>query len=230
MSGIAALDVTLARVFGVELEASASLPSDEAEPGEFLRAAERIGRAIADRGVRARPAVEPGWAALPVRTGVSASPDARRAAIERQLAWAHAAGASWNGIEFCVDASGNASVRAHRKLAAGEPILIVPRCLMIVDHELAASTTGDLALGLPDPGPRDALAAWLPLEAREPASQWRAYLLILSMSAVWLWMLLDCIRYEDERSKVVWILVIVLAGVVGSLIYLFARRLPRRSP
>lgn len=53
-------------------------------------------------------------------------------------------------------------------------------------------------------------------------------MLILSMSGIWLWMLLDCIRYENERDKVVWILVIVLAGIVGALIYLFARRVPRR--
>ncbi|HEX8107688.1 MAG TPA: PLD nuclease N-terminal domain-containing protein [Kofleriaceae bacterium] len=53
-------------------------------------------------------------------------------------------------------------------------------------------------------------------------------LLILSMSGVWLWMLLDCIRYENERDKVVWILVIVLAGIIGALIYLLARRVPRR--
>jgi hypothetical protein len=53
-------------------------------------------------------------------------------------------------------------------------------------------------------------------------------MLILSMSVVWVWMLLDCIRYENERDKVVWILVIVLAGVLGALIYLFARRVPRR--
>jgi hypothetical protein len=53
-------------------------------------------------------------------------------------------------------------------------------------------------------------------------------LLILSMTGLWIWMLVDCIRSEDERAKVVWILVIVLAGIVGALIYLFARRIPRR--
>lgn len=171
----AALDVTLASVFGVELETSALLPPDDAEPGEFLRAAEWIGRAIVDRGVSARPAVEPGWAALPARPDVRSSPHERTAAIERQLAWARAAGASWDGIEFCVDAGGNASVRASRRLSSGEPILAVPRRLMIVDNELAASTTGELALGFPGPSPPIALAAWLPIEAREPRSRWRAY-------------------------------------------------------
>jgi histone-lysine N-methyltransferase SETD3 len=170
-----ALEATLARVFGVELEASAVLPPDGAEPGELLRAAEWIGRAIVDRGVRVPPVMEPAGAALPARPDVPPSPRERTAAIERQLAWAQAAGAAWNGIEFCVDASGNASVRASRKLSAGEPILSVPRGLMIVDNELAGSVTGELVLGLPEPSPEHALAAWLPLEAREPASRWRAY-------------------------------------------------------
>jgi hypothetical protein len=166
----------LARAFGVELETFASLPPDEAEPGEFLRAAEWIGRAIVDRGAKARPIAEPEWAALAPRPDVPPLPHERRAAIERQAAWAQAAGASWDGIEFHVDASGNASVQASRKLSTGEPILTIPRRLMIVDNELAASTTGQVALGLPEPNPRDALAAWLPLEAREPTSRWRAYL------------------------------------------------------
>lgn len=157
-------------------EAPASFPPDDAEPGELLRAAESIGRAIVDRGASAPRAATPRWAALPARPGAAPLAHGRTAAIERQLAWAQAAGASWNGIEFRVDAGGNALVLASRSLSSGEPILTVPRHLMIVDNELADSTTGQLALGLPEPSPRDALAAWLPLEAREPTSRWRAYL------------------------------------------------------
>jgi hypothetical protein len=148
---------------------------DDVEPGELLRAAELLGRSIVDRRASAPPVVAPLWAALPARPDVPLPPHDRTAAIERQLAWARAAGASWDGIEFHVDAGGNASVRASRRLSSGEPILTVPRRLMIVDNELAASTTGELALGFPEPSPRDALAAWLPLEAREPTSRWRAY-------------------------------------------------------
>lgn len=171
----AELDARLARAFGVELETAASLPPDSAEPVELLRAAELIGQAIANRVARTPPAVEPRWPALVPRPGVPPPPHERRAAIERQLAWAQAAGASWNGIEFHVDAGGNASVLATRKLSSGEPILTIPRRLMIVDNELVASTTGELALGFPEPSPRDVLAAWLPLEAREPTSRWHAY-------------------------------------------------------
>ena len=168
--------VRLATAFGVELETCASLPSDDAEPGEFLRAAESIGRAIVDRGASAPRVVEPRWPALAARPDLPVPPHERRAAIERQLAWAQAAGASWDGIEFHVDAGGNASVLASRKLSSGERILTLPRRLMIVDNQLAASTTGEIALGFPEPSPRDVLAAWLPLEAREPTSRWRAYL------------------------------------------------------
>jgi hypothetical protein len=180
----AELDARLASAFGVELDTSAWLPDDDAEPGELLRAAEQIGRAIADRGASARPVAAREWVALPARPG--AAPHERVAAIERQLAWARAAGASWDGIEFHVDAGGNASVRTSRRLASGAPILTIPRRLMIVDDELTASTSPALPgeAALPNGSavrstirdPRDALATWLPLEAREPASRWRAYL------------------------------------------------------
>jgi hypothetical protein len=51
-------------------------------------------------------------------------------------------------------------------------------------------------------------------------------MLILSMTVVWFWMLLDCLRYEHE--KLVWILILVFTGIVGAFIYLLARRRPRR--
>src|SRR5262245_7551445 len=133
------LDARLATAFGVELETSALLPRDDADAGEFLRAAERIGRAIVDRGASAPPVVEPGWPGLTVRPGVSPSAHERTAAIERLVAWAQAAGATWDGIEFHVDARGDALVLASRDLSPGEPILTLPRALMLVDNELAGS-------------------------------------------------------------------------------------------
>ncbi len=174
MSSAAELDAGLASAFGVALETAPWLPAEDAEPEELLRAAEQIGHAIGDR--RAVPIAERAWTGLPARPSVAASPDERRSAIARVLAWANAAGASWDGIEFHVDADGNASVRASRTISPGAPILTLPRRLMIVDHDLGASTTGAPALGLAEPRPRDTLAAWLALEAREPGSRWRAYL------------------------------------------------------
>lgn len=50
--------------------------------------------------------------------------------------------------------------------------------------------------------------------------------LALALLGFWLWMLIDCATKEPDQgnNKIVWILVIVLAGWIGALIYFFARR------
>lgn len=47
---------------------------------------------------------------------------------------------------------------------------------------------------------------------------------------LWIWTIIDCAKNEksEGNEKVVWILVIVLAGWIGALIYLFARRPARK--
>jgi hypothetical protein len=44
--------------------------------------------------------------------------------------------------------------------------------------------------------------------------------------AFWIWMIIDCATNEPpgDDSKLIWILVIVLASWVGALIYYFVRR------
>ncbi len=172
----AELDARLATAYGVKLATAAWLPDDDSDPDAFLRAAESIGQTVGEGRTSAVPLSERAWIPLPARAVVPPSPDERKLAIARLLAWAEAGGARWDGLEFDVDANGSALVRACRTVSPGELLLTLPRHLMIIDNELAAPTTGQLALGLADPRPRDALAAWLPLEAREPASRWRAYL------------------------------------------------------
>lgn len=51
----------------------------------------------------------------------------------------------------------------------------------------------------------------------------------LAMLAVWVWVLVDCATKEpsEGNDKIVWILVIVLTGILGAIIYVFARR-PKR--
>jgi len=50
----------------------------------------------------------------------------------------------------------------------------------------------------------------------------------LAITAFWIWMIVDCATKEEEGSnKIVWILVVVLLGWLGALIYLFVRKLPR---
>ena len=51
----------------------------------------------------------------------------------------------------------------------------------------------------------------------------------LGILAFWVWMLLDCIRYESNEGndKIAWLLVIVVTKFIGALIYYFVRR-PQR--
>jgi hypothetical protein len=55
-----------------------------------------------------------------------------------------------------------------------------------------------------------------------------------ALIAVWVWMLVDCIQREfppqDQNSKIVWILVIVLAGWLGALIYFFVVKKGKPAP
>lgn len=50
-------------------------------------------------------------------------------------------------------------------------------------------------------------------------------LVFLGLLAFWVWMLIDCVQRpfapNEQNAKVVWILVIVLAGWLGALIYYF---------
>ncbi len=48
----------------------------------------------------------------------------------------------------------------------------------------------------------------------------------LAFFAVWVWSLIDVIRsdFKGENDKLIWILVIVLAGILGSVIYFFVGR------
>ena len=56
-----------------------------------------------------------------------------------------------------------------------------------------------------------------------------AIILIIAALAFWAWMLVDCANHETEGStKVAWLLIILLAGVIGAPLYFFVRKLPRR--
>jgi hypothetical protein len=51
--------------------------------------------------------------------------------------------------------------------------------------------------------------------------------LFLGILALWIWVLVDCIKNEPvERGndRIVWILVILLAGIIGAMLYLGIRR------
>lgn len=54
-------------------------------------------------------------------------------------------------------------------------------------------------------------------------------LLAIASFAVWIWALVDAVKVPDDSmykngNKLVWILVIVLAGLIGAIVYLIVGR------
>jgi hypothetical protein len=59
-------------------------------------------------------------------------------------------------------------------------------------------------------------------------------LVVLALAALWIWALVDAIRVPDDAdyragTKLIWVLVIVLTGFIGSAVYLAVGR-PARRP
>jgi hypothetical protein len=47
--------------------------------------------------------------------------------------------------------------------------------------------------------------------------------------AFWIWMIVDCATKEPPgNEKIVWILIVVVLGLIGAIVYFFVRRSPRR--
>jgi len=48
----------------------------------------------------------------------------------------------------------------------------------------------------------------------------------LSLAILWVWMLVECVTREpsEGNDKIVWLLIILLLGWIGALVYFFARR------
>ena len=53
------------------------------------------------------------------------------------------------------------------------------------------------------------------------------FFLIFALSMLclvfWIWMLIDCVQrnFKKENEKIVWILIIIFAGIIGTFIYYF---------
>jgi hypothetical protein len=56
-------------------------------------------------------------------------------------------------------------------------------------------------------------------------------LVMIPLFAFWIWMLIDVIKRvpSEENKKLIWILVVVLAGFIGAAIYYFVQR-PKNPP
>ena len=49
------------------------------------------------------------------------------------------------------------------------------------------------------------------------------FLLIIGSFVFWIWMLVDCARrdYKKSDEKLIWVLIIVFAQIIGAIIYYF---------
>lgn len=55
--------------------------------------------------------------------------------------------------------------------------------------------------------------------------------LAVCSTVFWIWMLVDCLTHETNQGneKIIWILVILFAHVLGATMYYFARRKERMA-
>lgn len=55
--------------------------------------------------------------------------------------------------------------------------------------------------------------------------------LIIGGFAFWIWMLVDCVKrkFKNENDKILWVLLIVLLGWLGALVYFFVVRMPEKK-
>jgi hypothetical protein len=56
-------------------------------------------------------------------------------------------------------------------------------------------------------------------------------LFILALVAFWMWSIIDCATKESDigNNKLVWILIILFGGVIGSAVYILVRRPKRKA-
>ncbi len=54
--------------------------------------------------------------------------------------------------------------------------------------------------------------------------------IVVSLTVLWIWVLIDCIKNEstEGNERIVWVVVIAVTHWIGALIYLIARR-PQRK-
>ena len=169
----------LAAAYGTRLEGISLAHDDDREPAAISladRIAPMLGAPLADRPAP-QPAEEPPpwprWADVPTRTAEQAVDDVRAVTT-----WATARGADLEAIEIRVSPTGNRSVYARRPIWRQDPVMFVPRDLMIVDENIEASGLGEVMSSLHGElaSGHTPLAVWLASERLRPDSPWRTYL------------------------------------------------------
>ena len=55
--------------------------------------------------------------------------------------------------------------------------------------------------------------------------------IVVSLTVLWIWVLIDCIKNEstEGNERIVWVVVIAVTHWIGALIYLIVRRPQRKT-
>ncbi|MBZ0233376.1 MAG: SET domain-containing protein [Deltaproteobacteria bacterium] len=109
-------------------------------------------------------------------------------ALDALLAWGSAGGIYFDPLEIRVDHTGNRSAFACRRIACGEPIVSVPRRMLITDVDMAATPMGTELRRVAGMfhSRRLPMAVWLARERDHPGSPWKPYLDALPTSYAWM--------------------------------------------
>ena len=57
------------------------------------------------------------------------------------------------------------------------------------------------------------------------------FVVMIAALVFWIFMIIDCAKrnFKTEGEKVAWVIVVVIAGVLGAIIYYFAVKLPAKK-
>ena len=55
------------------------------------------------------------------------------------------------------------------------------------------------------------------------------FIVSIGLFIFWILMLIDAIKHSPEKTKIVWVLVIIFTHVIGALIYYFVEKRPRNK-
>ena len=52
-------------------------------------------------------------------------------------------------------------------------------------------------------------------------AEWIAFAFVLALIGFWIYTIVDIVKskFQDETTKIIWLLVVILMGILGSLIY-----------
>lgn len=166
----------LAAAYGTSLD-DVTLAWDETRDAAAVHLADRIAGMLGEPLPSAAtanpdPPLAPPWPRWAATAGAGSE-----ASVRAVVEWAAARGADLSAVEIRTAPDGNRTVHARKKLWRQDPVMFVPRALMIVDEDIEKSDLGQRLADIR--GELESLhtpfATWLALERTRTGTPWRTY-------------------------------------------------------